>query len=143
MLKRVLLCLVAAAWVAGVGGAAEADSAARAKTMAGLWQGQYHYPNNKRPPVPFTLRITATGAANFDGAMSEPNTFGDKTSDVLTADAVGYADEKGFVTFLKKYDGTGGVDHVVIYRGRLVGRDRVEGTWTVPDSWSGRFEMRR
>lgn len=146
MLKRALFVLVAAGWVAaGFGGApaAAADSAAQAQAMAGLWQGQYHYPKDERPPVRFKLKLTAGGTTYFSGLMYEPNTFGDHSNNELAADIIGYADEKGVVTFLKKYDGTAGADHVVIYRGQLVGRDRLEGTWTVPDAWSGRFEMWR
>jgi hypothetical protein len=45
---------------------------------------------------------------------------------------------------VKTYDGSGGWSHAVRYAGVLTDdHSEIEGTWTLPGGWSGRFLMVR
>lgn len=110
--------------------------------LTGTWSGRYEYPIKKRRGVDFSMKLIFSQGL-ITGSIIEPNTFGSKASRNL------YAHFKGTVTgnqirWVKKYDGTGGVDHIVIYEGKL---DRaaqtVTGKWKIPGNWSGAFSLRR
>lgn len=120
--------------------------------VAGLWKGAYYYPEKgydpPRPPVNFEVVLRQSGNS-FDGRISEPNTFGDKTSNVLKAWVVmGILDSTGRIRWVKRYDGTAAVSHSVVYEGKLAPDGlSITGQWTLlrkkGGQASGRFEMRR
>jgi hypothetical protein len=111
--------------------------------LAGTWKGTFSYALVDRPPVEFTVTISMEGVW-ASGRMSEPNTFGDKSSDKLYADVKGAVMEDGRVILIKKYDGTAGVSHFVQYEGQLdQGQRIVRGKWIIRPDWWGTFEMRK
>ncbi len=115
----------------------------RGPSVDGDWVGQYHYPKEERKPVQFSLTLRQTGMG-FVGRSTEPNTFGDKTSSMLFANIEGEMKPDGHVSFKKQMDGTAGAKHFILYEGQM-SKDKktVSGTWSIPESWSGSFEMSR
>lgn len=107
--------------------------------ITGVWQGFYDYPG--QVSVPFTATLLDTGR-QFTGSISEPCViFGD--GETLFATVAGSRDGSS-VTFLKTYDGSNPAYTVVRYAGDLNGEaTEIEGRWTVPGDWSGRFLMIR
>jgi hypothetical protein len=108
---------------------------------SGSWEGTYRYGGGSgQAPVKFQLDATVRNG-RLSGQLSEPNTFGDKSAAVLYAVVVGTVDGTS-VRFTKRYDGSGGASHEVLYEGRL---DRnaqtVRGQWRIQDV-SGPFEMK-
>lgn len=122
-----------------VGSAADRD-------LTGIWSGQYSYPDGSgREAVQFRLFITHDGE-RLAGAVMERNTFGNGEERWLHAAIVDGAFDpvEGALTFTKRYDGTDDVDHDVAYTGRIPDDgEAAEGTWRIPDSWSGRFQIER
>ena len=75
------------------------------------------------------------------GFVSEPNTFGDATSENLYAAFDGTVIGNK-VEWKKTYDGTGGVKQSVWYRGTLDRTGRtIDGTWMIRADWSGKFHI--
>ena len=75
--------------------------------------------------------------------MSEPNTFGDKTSKNLYASLTG-AVSGNDIQWVKTYDGTGGVSHSVTYQGKIDRKaGKIVGKWQIKADWSGPFELSR
>lgn len=124
--------------------ASEPATTPRQKTstnLAGTWRGTYSYVFTDAAPVEFTVTIKADGDW-LSGRISEPNTFGDKTSDKLFADIKGAVFEDGRIVLVKKYDGTGGVSHFVQYEGYLDQRQgTIRGKWLIRPNWWGTFRM--
>jgi hypothetical protein len=112
-----------------------------AADVSGLWLGEYHYPNDSQPPVPFSLVIREQNGL-FTGREIEPNTFGDAKADLLGALIVGEV-TGAQVHFFKKYDGSGGVSHVVAYTGTLDAKGKLSGTWNLGPGITGAFSMAR
>lgn len=114
------------------------------KSLEGDWQGSYTYPyrNRKMADVNFNIVISQK-AAEVTGSTIEPNTFGDNSSETLEALIVGkVVDSK--IDFVKTYNGKGGVVHSINYSGDISQDfNHIKGTWTIPKSWSGEFEMSR
>ncbi len=119
--------------------------------LTGRWRGRYFHPPAdyegrsvvRTPPVEFVIDIAADGR-QFIGRLTEPNTFGDATSERLRANVRGefFTDNK--IVFDKIYDGTGGVGHTVMYEGHLSpDTGEVRGRWHMPGMWSGTFEMEK
>lgn len=110
--------------------------------MSGGWQGKYTYKNRKS--VPFRLKIISEGGDHFRGISTEPNTYGDKSATVLTADLEGMMESDGKFHFSKKMDGSGGQTHTIEYSGE-VKTDGVSasGIWKTSEKLSGKFEMKR
>jgi hypothetical protein len=108
-----------------------------------VWRGTYVY-GTGQPPVQFTLFITSSRGARFEGVIVEPNTFGDRAFAELFADVSG-SDNGATFSFAKTYDGTGGQSHTVQYSGELAGggSDRAHGTWATGGALTGTFEMHR
>lgn len=115
----------------------------------GAWNGRYFYPELRKDgtpynkaPVPFTARMSQVGE-RLEGSINEPQTFGPVQAGVLKSFLVnGLVDRAGNIRFVKKYDGTGGVEHAVTYRGTIA-RDgkTMEGTWLLLTGSEGRFEL--
>lgn len=148
-----------ATWITAVGlvcsfSAVSADTLLKvaqdkqAPGLNGSWSGVYHYPDDTMPPVRFNFKIVQEGDG-ITGKMKEPNTFGDPNEAYLYANCRGKVDrEKRTVTYIKTYDGTGGISHDVEYTGKLNEKGtRIDGMWTIrqpgfPD-YSGKFTLDR
>lgn len=111
--------------------------------LTGTWEGHYSYMGSSgRQDVPFTLQLTARGTS-LSGKITEPNTFGDRSSPNLYANVVGI--QEGLrLRLIKTYDGTAGQHHSVYYESMLdPGAMRISGTWIIGDRWSGEFRAQK
>lgn len=118
------------------------------EALTGIWNGVYSYPQEaKRKPVLFRLYVVQDGERLLGGIM-ERNTFdvGEAEGEEHWLHGIlvngRYDAATGAVTFTKRYDGTDGVDHDVAYTGELDDAS-VSGTWTIPGSWSGQFQVQK
>jgi hypothetical protein len=118
------------------------DAAGRKKTnLSGLWHGLYTY-QVASPPTHFTATIRMAGPS-LSGSIKEAavNEAGAPLdlSASLSGSLAGHA-----VSFAKTYDGMHGWMHTVHYDGDLNDdASEIEGVWTIPGEWSGRFLMIR
>ena len=118
------------------------DTQSVSELLSGRWKGRYFYPREHRGrmDVPFEMDLVLSQGW-IDGYVSEPNTFGDKTSKNLYATFSG-AITGNKVIWTKKYDGTGGISHSVRYTGTLDRKKRrIEGRWIISSNWSGKFHI--
>ncbi len=120
-----------------------------APNATGAWKGRYHYPALRKDgtpynkaPVEFSAKLSQVGE-RLEGLLSEPQTFGPVPAGILKSYLVnGLVDRAGNVRFIKKYDGSGGVEHAVTYKGTLARDGKVmEGTWLLLNGSEGRFEL--
>ncbi len=112
--------------------------------LSGTWRGTYYYPRPAKgvSSVDFEMDLTFS-QSNISGYISEPNTFGNKSSANLYASFEGGA-MGNELTWKKTYDGSGGVSHSITYKGKLDRRaKRIEGTWHYGGNWSGKFVITR
>lgn len=111
-----------------------------AHNLTGLWQGQFSYP---RGPGPEFFTATLLETADFlSGSTQEVALFGRSKGRTLYASLSGRR-EGAQVRFLKTYESETR-NHSVRYDGLLnTDGTEIEGTWTVPGNWSGRFLMIR
>ncbi|HVG47430.1 MAG TPA: hypothetical protein VM899_04755 [Rubellimicrobium sp.] len=108
-------------------------------SLTGLWHGLYSYPAELRP-VFFVATLISHGAG-FSG-RSEETVVGRTGAPLALGAALAGREGGGTVEFTKTYEGTW--RHAVLYAGRLAAdRTEIEGAWTIPGIWSGRFLMRR
>jgi uncharacterized caspase-like protein len=112
------------------------------ESLSGRWAGKYYYPYALEGvlSVDFEMDLVLS-QGRVSGFVSEPNTFGDDTSNHLYADFQGeiYGDS---ISWTKTYDGTAGVDHSVSYSGTIDRQSKtIFGTWMIRDDWSGRFSI--
>ncbi|PIE78981.1 MAG: hypothetical protein CSA15_05040 [Candidatus Delongbacteria bacterium] len=113
----------------------------QAEVLKGSWRGYYSYPSNSnRPDVPFQLIVTRQDGNSFNGLVKEPRTFGNAFTDDLSSTIKGSIENSTKIEFVKTYSGQGGVIHSVVYKGNLSG-NKIEGTWSIPGSWSGKFSV--
>ena len=88
----------------------------------------------------FTATLLVEGDS-FSGRIIEPRTLGEPTSDLLYSEVLGRINRDRTVIFIKKYDGTAGVSHAVLYVGSLDARSgKISGRWQI-DTASGKFVM--
>ncbi|MEL6979969.1 MAG: hypothetical protein AAGM38_14965, partial [Pseudomonadota bacterium] len=114
----------------------------RRASVTGRWNGAYGY-DDGRPPVAFQLTLQDQDGV-LRGRSDEPQTFGSRTSaNMLFADWEGKVSEDGLLAFVKTYDGTGGQTHSIRYTGRQVGKDRIEGRWSINARTNGYFYLSR
>jgi hypothetical protein len=133
-----------AAFAHGKASKAPLRRSGRFETLTGAWTGEYAYPVPLFgvTRVPFNARIEETGAS-FTGETDEPNTFADPAAPRLFAFLAG-ARQGVAVHFTKTLDGTGGVNHSILYEGAAsADLSRIDGTWRIPGDWSGTFMMER
>ena len=110
-----------------------------AASLTGLWHGLYSYPAQLRP-VFFVATLISHGAG-FSGRTEEA-TVGTAGAPLALGAALAGRAEGGTVDFTKTYEGAW--RHAVLYAGRLsADHTEIEGAWTIPGVWSGRFLMRR
>lgn len=111
------------------------------QSLTGIWNGLYSYPKHLEP-VFFVATLIAHGG-RFSGTTHEAPIG--RNGAPLTLFAIIDGELAGHqVNFKKTYDGSGGWSHSVMYSGDLsADRNEIEGEWTFPSQWSGRFLMIR
>lgn len=113
----------------------------RRQCLTGIWHGLYSYPAALEP-VYFVATLLDAGSS-LHGSTHEAAIGRTGAPLTVMASLVG-GREGGTVHFLKTYDGTGDWRHAVAYAGALSARGaEIEGQWSIPGDWSGRFLMMR
>jgi hypothetical protein len=109
-----------------------------AQSLEGKWNGSYFYEAG-RPGVHFLAEFKESGN-NFQGTITEPNTFAAGGSASLRALVDGRRDGNR-IRFEKTYDGGSDVNHTVDYQG-IYQNGRISGEWRLGEA-KGSFEMMR
>lgn len=111
-------------------------------SLTGVWHGQYSYPAPQVPPVPFVATLIQFGSLVSGTAHESAQTeTGDVAALFSTLEGMREGDA---VRFVKTYDPAIEDWQDVIYEGRLNGAgDEIEGNWTIPGVWAGKFLMIR
>ena len=106
--------------------------------------GKRHW-TRLRPPVAFTAEIDAgPNFVHFSGVLIEPNSFGAASATNLVSDVVGTVGADGSPGFVKRYDGGGGVTHIILCHGRYDdAANSIEGVCFAETGYSGTFSMTR
>ncbi len=109
--------------------------------LTGVWQGLYSY-ESIQEPVPFMATVLDTG--NFiSGATHENCLVGGLRHGAPTAMIDGNR-RALHVSFTKKYDGSEGWDHAVVYDGDATpDGTEIVGRWILPEGLTGYFLMVR
>ena len=111
------------------------------RNLTGVWHGLYSYPVG-RAPVSFVATLIESANA-VTGTTHEPCGIGGTPSEVLYATLSG-SRQGNAVAFVKTYDGSNPHYRTVAYEGTLSGDGtEIEGRWSVPGNWSGKFLMIR
>lgn len=132
-------------WTAGALAAtallAPAPALAADTNLTDSWTGGYVSTDNGDVNT-FDMKLKSAGAT-FSGTATEVNIFGGSDVLFLTSMIQGTIKADGSVSFVKTYDGAGGVSHSVAYTGKLddTGR-RIRGSYQA-DGATGKFEMVR
>ncbi len=109
--------------------------------LTGFWRGLYSYPTN-RAPVPFSANLVEDGSW-LTGSTEEVATRRELLGRTLTATVQGRRTGSA-VRFLKLYNATLRAYDSVAYEGAVNAEGtEIEGTWTIPGNWSGKFLMIR
>ena len=108
------------------------------------WRGCYYYQNEtdvKTGGTRFYADLSTDGIS-FKGRMYEDNFVADYDAEVLTLVIVGTIYED-ILSFIKQYDTASGLKYFVMYLGKAnAERNRITGTWSVPESGNwGYFVM--
>ena len=107
------------------------------RDLSGDWTGQYTYPDDGSAAF-FTARLFEK-SGRFNGSIEEVDTFAGQLRASVDGRRSGST-----VRFTKFYDLGSEEFDTVVYEGVLSeDGSEVEGRWTVPNSWSGRFLMVR
>ena len=111
------------------------------RNLTGIWNGLYTYPHGQSTAFVATL-IETTGS--LTGTTHEPSTPGDDPETTSFATLTG-SRHASTVTFTKRYDRpTRRKMSPILYDGVLNGDGtEIEGRWSIPSSWSGKFLMIR
>ena len=109
--------------------------------LSGVWHGLYSYPR-KRNPVAFVATLAEIDSW-LSGATEETGVVGEARGRTLTATLQGRRTGHS-VKWLKMYDASLHRYDAVNYAGE-VSREgtEIEGRWSIPGNWSGRFLMIR
>ena len=112
------------------------------RSLTGVWQGIYSYPMAGLPMTQFTATLIEAGSL-LSGSVHEPCTIGGSPGETLFFNLNG-SRQGTSVDFIKTYQGSNPYYGTVIYSG-TVNDDatEIEGRWTIPGDWSGRFLMTR
>jgi hypothetical protein len=115
-------------------------SSAAEISLTGLWHGQFSYPLVKAPEF-FTANLLESSEL-IGGSIQETVQNGRHKGRIFYASVSGQRTGNQ-VRFTKRYETPPRV-HSVYYEGMLnADATEIEGTWTVPNSWSGKFLMIR
>jgi len=112
------------------------------RSLTGVWEGIYSYPVSGLPTVPFTATLIEAGSS-LSGSVHEQCTMGGSPNETLFFSLNG-SRQGTAVNFVKTYHGTNPYYGTIVYDG-AVNDDatEIEGRWTIPGDWSGRFLMTR
>jgi len=109
--------------------------------LTGVWHGIYSYPRG-HGSVSFVATLIET-ASSVSGTTHESGALGGRPGRTLFATLFG-SRQASRVHFTKTYDGADPSYGTVAYEGRLSGDcTEIEGRWTIPGVWSGKFLMIR
>ena len=112
---------------------------ASAQNLTGIWHGIYSYPI-ARAPVSFVATLIETASA-VSGTTHELCTIGGSPNETLYATLLG--SRQPAVSFVNPMTAPTAVRHRA-YEGTLSPDGiEIEGRWTVPGNWSGKFLMIR
>jgi hypothetical protein len=109
------------------------------RSLTGVWQGIYSYLAGGMPTVAFTATLIEAGGM-LNGSVHEAcMRNGDTVLFSVNGSRHGAA-----VSFVKTYQGTDRRYGTIVYDGSVNGdATEIEGRWTIPGDWSGRFLMTR
>jgi hypothetical protein len=118
-----------------------ARSRADARSLTGIWNGLYTYPDGRSTSFVATL-IEASGT--LCGTTHEPSTLPSSPGVTLIANLTG-SRRGSCVTFTKTYDAPDLMHRSpILYEGVLnADATEIEGRWTIVSVWSGKFLMIR
>lgn len=135
-LKPLAGLAVALALVAGAG-----PAAAQQGNLSGAWKGGYVGQDGADANI-FDVTLRQNGTA-LSGAIVEINAIGNADEALFLTSTLTGSVANGAVSFVKTYDGSGGVSHSVSYTGQLdaTGR-RIRGVYNAGGA-TGQFEMVR
>jgi len=113
---------------------------ADAQNLTGVWNGLYSYPDGRS--VTFVATLIDSGST-LSGSTHEPCVGGHCPSATLFATLMGGRSGSA-VSFRKTYEAAGPRWGTVNYEGRLnADATEIEGRWSIPGVWSGKFMMIR
>jgi hypothetical protein len=114
---------------------------ARHDSLTDIWQGLYSY-REGASPVHFIASLISAG--DSFGGMTHETVKGSRGAPLTVFASIDGMRAGSVVSFRKDYDGTGGWSHTVAYDGVLSSDGtEIEGRWTLPAGFSGRFLMIR
>ena len=106
-------------------------------SVTGVWQGLFSYPR-RLPPVSFGAVLIQTGS-HVGGSTTETGSKGRELRALLDGRRQGRE-----IGFIKTYEPDAQVRHQVIYKGTLnTDATEIEGRWSIPGNWSGKFLLIR
>jgi hypothetical protein len=112
------------------------------RSLTGVWQGIYSYPAGGLPTVPFTATLIEAGRS-LSGSVHEACMAGGRPTETLFFSLNGSRHGTA-VNFVKTYHGTNRCYGTILYDGTVNDEaTEIEGRWTIPGDWSGRFLMTR
>ena len=111
------------------------------KSLTGVWTGLFSYPRAIKAGH-FTATLLET-ASRLSGSTSEIWPWQPRAGETVFAGLMGSRTGRA-VRFTKTYEGPGRPNHSVEYEG-TVSNDvlEIEGRWSIPGNWAGRFLMIR
>jgi hypothetical protein len=113
---------------------------AQIQNLTGVWNGLYSYADGRS--VTFVATLIDSGSM-LSGSTHEPCIGGDCPAATLFATLTGSRSGSA-VTFRKTYEAASPRWGTVNYEGRLnADATEIEGRWTIPGVWSGKFMMIR
>ena len=113
----------------------------RSAGLAGVWLGLYSYPR-RLEPVSFTATLIETSGV-ISGSTHETPRQGKPAARTIFATLSGWRTESA-VQFTKIYDDGIPHNHPINYEGAITDDGaEIEGRWSIPRMWSGRFLMIR
>lgn len=112
----------------------------RHESLTGAWSGAYLYASGVE--TVFNAQIEESAGA-FTGAVQEPCTTHFDLEPVATSEIRGEREGQS-ISFIKCYDGSGGMAHAVRYEGAANAKlTRIDGAWVLPSGLTGTFFMTR
>ncbi len=111
------------------------------RNLTGVWQGIYTY-RDQSLAVSFVATLLESGSS-LTGTTHEPCSIGGSSDQTMFATLTGSRHHSA-VHFVKTYEGSNPFYRTVVYEGTLNhDATEIEGRWTIPGNWSGRFMMMR
>jgi len=109
------------------------------RSLTGVWQGIYSYSRGGLPTVAFTATLIEAGRSLSGSVHEQCMMKGEALFFSVSGSRQGTA-----VNFVKTYLGTSPYYRTIVYDGTVNGdATEIEGRWTIPGDWSGRFLMTR